>query len=428
MAQPGTGPASQDNTVLQNFWPTFNQDITLPTVECSTVGSLAEDVLDTYGIPKGEATAGGSLQNIDIKRMDALTVIKQSLMEDITTGAVIEPMVNAQGTVDFVTIGNGTGVSDVYYTVQTYNYTEPCAGVMVTGGRPLPQRKTIEWKPIWGTDGPIAIYSYQDMLANCHWKDFNRYASIVFYDPNLRSEYEDGIDNLFEIESPWDRIIGYVVYKEPPAEFTENNKDYTIEYVNQTTIPIKVGAGTPTDGTSITRENANLGTALQLLPTFPAGVGDQECWTGEDQGEVADFNNGVEILIPEDFRYRTVREIDTDAFSRVAGVYVIGKEILLLHEAPADDAAAVKDANGLATSEDMIIWASIDDTSSKTFQLKEGYQYSIAYDEADPQGNPWIVFSKDVHPDDVSDYGTDTVFRLDPFSKASRVSNIDYAQ
>ena len=404
----------QDNSIIAEFWPTFNIDLSIPTVECSRGGSLAVDVLDTFGIPKA-GSAGGPLLNVDIKRADALTVLKQSLMEESVNGALIEPMVNEYGEVEFVTIGGTAGISDIYYTVQTANYKEEAKGVMVTGGRPLPTRKAIEWKPIWGL-GDVNIYSFQDMITNCHWEGFNRYATIVFDDPNLDSKYEDGIDNLFEIVEPFERIIGYVTYVKPPKDYMHN--DVSVNYVNRVEIPVLIGYEGGVG--NFTTNNANLG-ILQRLARMPA-IGNAECWSGEGQGTVADYNNGVKIEIRNRLRFETVRETTVDKFVRVSGIYVVGKEIIMLHAAPFSEVDV--DIESPNTSQ-VKIFASIEDTSSKTFRLQEGYQYAIAY-SGDPGEfpDPYVVFSEDVLQKDAGVYGTGTWFYLYPTCAAAQ--SIDY--
>ena len=198
----GTIEAGQDNSAINGFWPNFNVDGPYFDVEeCAQAGdSMATFVLDQFGIPY-YSTRGGTLASIDIKRMDAMTVINQSLMEEFpTNGRLVEAIVDEYGFVDFVEIGNtgGSGLSDIYYTVQTKTLTDTCKGVMVTGKRPLPLRKNIEFKPIWGEGENTSLYKYnfQDMLGNCSLKSFQRYCTMTFTDPYLDTKYEDGVNNL----------------------------------------------------------------------------------------------------------------------------------------------------------------------------------------------------------------------------------------
>ena len=60
-------------------WPNFQilQDIP----EVSEKSSVAEDILTTFGIPYS-GSGGGSLNNVDIKRADALSSLKTSSFND----------------------------------------------------------------------------------------------------------------------------------------------------------------------------------------------------------------------------------------------------------------------------------------------------------------------------------------------------------
>jgi len=214
--------------IQNDFWEAFG-DTDYVEVACaaSPNNSLAADVLDYYNIPRVSSSLGGTLDNLDIKQMDALQVISLSLFEQtsLETGQarLYEAMVNSEGEVEFVAIGDHSGnISDQYYTLQTMAYREPCAGVMVTGGRPKTVRKDLEWKPIWGDEENGKVMFDSDlMFGNCNKESFSQYATIVYHDPNLNSQYEDGIDNFYEIsrDNPWDRIIGWSYYiKLPEAE------------------------------------------------------------------------------------------------------------------------------------------------------------------------------------------------------------------
>ena len=424
----GTIEGGQDNSILGDFWPNFNVDGPYFDVEeAAQVGdSLAVFVLNQYNIPY-IGSKGGSLGSIDIKRMDAMTVINQSLMEEITSGYIVEAIVDEFGQVEFVNIGeSGGGISDVYFTVQTHQYTETAKGVMITGAKPLPTRNKVEWKPIWGEgeDSSFHIYTYVDMLNNCNLPAFSRYATITFNDPYLDSTYNDGIDNLFDITDPWNNLLGYVYWKDIPPELVEGNNEYTINYTKSATVPVKVGADDNffAEGPiTLVEQVAFLGTELQTLPQYDADATPEECWTDPNQGTAVDFSKGVEVPIRDqefkDLIYDSVRGTTVDKFVKVSEVYVLGIEVEYCKSAPANDAEAKKASNGLGY--EYKVWVSVDDRQRKAFKLTEKRNYAVAYDEEEFK-TPYIVFAKDIRPDDPAEYGTATEFFLDQGCKVAR--------
>ena len=133
---------------LQTFWPNFNDSSVYDEVTCDFTGSLAQDVMNHFLPGMCDDTTGGTLIDIDIKYMDAFTVVKLSLLEaSADDNKYYEPIFDhATGKVTFEAIGSySAGITDVYYTVATFNYTEECNGVMITGKKPLVERKLLDW-------------------------------------------------------------------------------------------------------------------------------------------------------------------------------------------------------------------------------------------------------------------------------------------
>lgn len=379
-------------------------------VSCEGPQNLAADVLEVYNIVCATPSIGGPITDIDIKRMDARTVLNWSLLEysareGSTDDGFYEPFVTSDNEVEFKKIGSYSGqVTDIYYTVAIGDYRTEPKGVMVTGGRPLPTRKPLQWLPIWG-EGPANIYSMSDVFNNCHKRAFSRYATIVFQDPHLEnSQYNDRIDNLYDItdENKYDRILGYVKYKKAPDGLI--GTDTTIQYANQCSIPIKIGEE-QSDGFG-----PYMGT-LQDPPVAAVEAGDQECYS--NFGETVSPSDGVVVNIPDEFRFEDVRETVVDKFIGISAVYVIGREISLIDPSP------VSDADTLLTGapENTKLWISIDDYTTKTFRLDEGKQYAVAY-EGDPETGeyvtPYIVFARDVRRNDNLRYGMSQNYFIDP--------------
>ena len=410
-----------------DLWPQFgipafslSEDI---NVDCDSSDKLAEAVLNEYGIDwvdKSNASNGGDLAYLDIKRMDAMTLLNLSLIERAAKSNVefIEPIVNPDGEVEFRAIGTYDGlISDVYYEISTGTVIENPKALMVTAGRPLPDMKELQWYPIWG-ESPTTIYTAQNMFSNCRKADFLRHASIVFNDPQLTSSYADGIDNLYEIneDNPWDRIVGYVKYINPGKLAT---KDTAISYTNSSSIPIQIGTEDPgTDG-------PNMGTLIGK-PTFDSNIFNPDCWVDATGTEVK-FTDGVRIDIPEEFRGTTIRGVYRDKFVKVSAVYVIGRRIQTMGLSPAVDSDSVD----TPTTENSKLVVSINDVDTTTIKLEAGKHYAIAYDDTGGDNQPkipYVVFTKDVLPGDPFTYGKEQVFYVDPtcdYAKVIGVTDID---
>ena len=398
---------------LTDFWEKFGDYSDYIEVSCDFTGSLAVDVLNHFGI-ETRGTVGGTLMDIDIKNMDALAVIKLSLLEaSADSGKYYEFIMSSDGYVEFKEIGNYSGsISDVYYSMQTSSYVEECVGVMVTGKKPLPERKVLNWKPIWG-DLPASerIYDTSDMMTNCNMDNFSAHATIVYNDPHITlgtDGYEDGIDNLFEHGGsgdedlgPFDSVLGYARWKNPPAAYTTT--DTVITHRDTASIPVRV------DGPFKPAGGADIGVKLALPPTFPENAIDPNCWKMTME---AQWEDGVEVLIPERFRFETARGVTVDKFVGIEKVYLIGKKLSLLRSIPKDDAAAVKKASEI-NDEDLLVYASIDDPNTVMLELERGQHYEVAYkdgqqdvtEDVTTYKTPYLVFVDNGEYGDPQKYG-----------------------
>lgn len=390
---------------LDPFWESFGDVTGFVEVECADVGegSLAARVLDTYNIPIATSSeaVGGELPNLDIKNMDAMQVIRQSLMEySAKNDGVWEIMVNNDGEVEFNQIGAyDSGVEGhIYHEVQTMEYTEECKGVMITGGKPLAYRRPIEWAPIWGTGPRPVVYKMDLLTTNCMKDAFSQYTTMVFKDIHFESGFNDGIDNLYEIneDNPHDEITGWAYKKDAQGLTT---KDTEIKYSTNCDIPILIGEEHRTDN------GPNIGTLVKL-PTF--GAGDSPaCWTA--RGKEADYRDGIKVNIPEDFRYNSVRGTTIDTFVGVTHVYVMGISISDLYSKPKTSAdSVVVDP----TSSNADIWARINDSTETVFRLDLGKQYTVAYDVDSAEKVPYIVFADLSRKNDPAEYGNDVIMHI----------------
>jgi len=420
---------TKNNTVItgkipsNDIWPQFGiPAINLGAdikIDCDISTGLAAAVLTEYGIleysDKAGVVGGGDLTNLDIKRMDAMTVLNLSLIEAaaIKGGLFVEPIVNGAGVVEFTEIGKDDGlIEDIYYEISTGHFVDTPKGVMVTGGRPLPTIKELQWYPIWG-ESAVRIYHSEDMLLNCRKTDFIRHTSIVFNDPQLTTAYGDGIDNLYPItvDNPWDRVIGYAKFINPGTKAT---KDTVINYTNSSTVPLQIGKDSPG------ANGPDLGTLMDK-PTFDVNIYNPSCWHGA--GVEASYEDGVMIDIPGDLRYATVRLVSHDKFLKVSEVYVVGKRIQTLSIAPINEAAANEDPS---TSNAKLI-VSIEDSDDTTVKLDPGKHYAVAYEDLGTETGkiPYVVFVKDVTKGDPFDYGKNQNYYPDPTCKWAQQNGLE---
>lgn len=435
------------------FWEEFNDDtrfIRMQENEEEPDGSLAKRVVESFDIGcKGDL--GGPLANVDIKRMDALKVINASLLESFATGrtsSFVEAIVDDDGDIDFKVVGSYTGLEDVdiYHTIQTQVYTNICRGVMIHGGKPISRRRTssdnppAEWLEVWGPNpDDKEIYTTAERMANnCLVDNFNQYATIVFNDPHLRnSSYNDGIDNLYEITraNPWDNIIGYAIRKEYTDDvknYIKDRPDITVDYINQCSIPIQVskkmyvGEGLPPKDWIPTV--GPLVFAPETSPTSNSEI--PACWTQPSEGTISRGNgrdvvtaewakdNGIEIIIPENFRFEInneKEELKLDKLNGISKVYLQGIYIDSFMGYPEKE----EDQLTGSTQKNTKVLAVIQEPSNKVLEVKEGIHYNIYYYPEGEGSNgafktPYLVFADNSRIGDNAKYGDKCDFYISP--------------
>lgn len=373
---------------IEEFWPGFGIGDGLPDVVCEASDGLAKAVLDFYNIPfsSNSPVDGGTLDDLDIKHMDAIQLIKLSLLESSAdNSALYEPTVNEDGEVEFIEIGSSVFNSgdSCYYEVQTGSYNEECVGVMVFGKKPLAFRKQIEWLSAW-TDEDVEIFDCGKMFNNdCLKKGFNQYSTILYKDPQLTTNYNDGIDNLYEIDTdnPWETVTGYAHFIDWPSRDSYGiDKNVSVTQQNSSRVLVELDLN-----------GFGLGTLYRRPNTDPNITENLACSVNEEE---VSFEDGVQIS-PEEyekikkFRFQTVRGVEKDAFTGISNVYAVGLLIADLHGEPPSDLDAVAQSREYGSAN---VWASIEDTKDQLFVLNEGEHYAVAYSGYDPV-EPSIVFA-----------------------------------
>lgn len=401
---------------LNNFWEMFGNDSEYTQIECDAVTNVVNDVLDTYGI-RGDATTNlaGNLHALDIKRMDALTVINLALIEgSIDAGYILEWIVNADGELEVIKVGENTAfINDLYYEIQSGSYKESCVGVLLTGAKPVIEPKDLIWKYIWGDDDGKHVYDTTSIITNCAIKDFSTNAIIVYNDPHITSSYEDGISNFYEIDTqnPWDKIIGYARAISIPGYTEEQLIDTEVKELSSSVVPIIVtpeeGSNSPDIGELFTRPSA---------PDDPTTETDDNCWTSQPGEGVQkdDYKKGVKIPLPNDLTYEDYRNNKLSKFVRVEAVYVVGRKFTFLQSLP----KTPEYARQIPTAENSDLVGAIDDIVIGTYKLEEGEHYIIAFSE-EPEDdhikrNPYILFAKNSRPNEPHAFGQNQKYYLLP--------------
>lgn len=368
----------------ESFWPNFSKGDT-PLDSKGTTSNMASEVLDTFGIAH-TGTAGDSLSYLDIKRMDADKAINLSLSAEAALGGgatMKEMSVNVDGLIEFSEVGAGSGLSgcEIYYQIQSSTYVEACKGVMVTGGKPLPTRRVAAFKDVWQS-GLKETYNAFWVADNGLSIEFSKYATVVFEDPFLDSNYEDGIDNLYDLTSPWESILGYARYIDWPG--SENSPETTVERANTAIIPILVS------GSSGSVYDAELGTLEKRQPGIGEGT--------ESIGE------GIPINIPEKFAFTTVRGTSLNKLIGIHSVIIVGRKVNTLIGIPSGSSSAMGGG-----TDDVTVMASIDSNQDSMYTLKAGDHYVINYEG----GNPSISFASNARANDPAAFGTGVTLLID---------------
>lgn len=396
-----------------DFWIKFNEaagsEFTYYDENCFVPDNLVEDVLDTFDVPHN-FVPGTALPNLDIKQMGAYQVMKLSLLhKSVQEGKFYELYVDEEGEVNFYELGDGNISSNIdkYYEIQTQQFREICTGVMITGAKPLTQRKETEFKFIWD-NVDRDVYDASWMSTNCMYNEFSKYTTIVFNDPHLEVGWKDGIDNFYEVASPWENLMGYARWIDWPD--SKNSPDTTVQRTSQAKIPILV-----TGDKNNKSYNAKLGTLFTRPNHSALEDDDSDCFDSKD-GETADYKLGIKIPIPENFRYETIRDGEPkDKLIDIEAVYIVGREINSLKGLPNSDNNAVKVG---PTANEADIEISIEDSQDKVFKLTAGKHYQIAYDQdtATTYEAPdaYIVFANNCRNSDPAGFGTNALFKIHP--------------
>jgi len=371
-------------------WPGFQQideDITPP----EDLGSVAEDILNAFGITL-KASGGGSLTNVDIKRADALSTLKASLLESYAESAgapLKEIRIDASGDAEFYSVGASSANLDPYYTISSSNFVKDPnkVGVMVTGAKPKQERKIFEWYEVIGpTVTNKTVYDTSAMATACLSNSFSTHATITYLDPlrnnnnaNWNDGVNDGVNSIFELDSPYDRFIGYSWRITPPE--SEVSKFTKIHRQMQSSVPILLSNKDYSIGNAV--DFPNLGTPLKRA-TYERNSEterkDSECkiFQGEEVKYCSDTTVPLKLVMHEGLTHEIKRGVEVSKFLGLTGVFVVGIPLINCYGIPKPN---FQKEENIPKNTNLFVGAQ--NTYNTLVKLSEGIHYVTLYKQDD---------------------------------------------
>ena len=375
--------------MVYQMWDNFQDSSYDFTGSSNTVG-MAGEVLSSFGI--SHSVNGGSLNGVNIKNADPMSVIKASLLEEFVNGNLKEIRVNSSGRVVEYVVGSNSSNLSIYYSTRSSAYRPKNVGVKVTGGKPRAKRKKMPWVSVVETE-TSTIHDASNMASDCLSPTLASIAIITYKDPILTSgaaSFKDGIPNLFELESPWESIVGFAWDIDPGV----TDELTTIKQSSTSTIPVLVS-----DSSDYT---AAIGTLIQR--TMVEG---NSCFVTDESDE---GNVGVPVQITlkdlnEGVLYKQFGDTVINTFIGINGVYLVGVNLYRCSALPKDLASVTE--NTVANARVVIASENMKDS---IYRLSESEEYTIDYRDAVDVNVAKIQFAKNTLKNDNGTYGTDVAF------------------
>ena len=268
-------PALGNAYSASNFWPSRNS----PANDGTCGENVVKLILEKVGIPIiGQFPPRGNLCGVDINNMDCRSAIKLSLAENLAVGRFIELFMNEYGQAYFSEVYPNPSISslDIRLCVPTSDINQQADLVIVRGYDKPPIRSFKQFYPViqkgLGSLNPspaAVINSKQSYLStaeylgktNCHGKLFASEAVISYKDPVLETAYNDGIDNLYELQA-FEDLIGYVIDfdGDPDPSVKYSFSDTTVMDIELNGSPSRVSPEQQFCGTVPLTNAINLGT------------------------------------------------------------------------------------------------------------------------------------------------------------------------
>jgi hypothetical protein len=399
-------------------WASFQ--ILKEVPETATPGSVAEDILHTFGIELATGNGGGSLANVDIKRADALSTLKASLLESYAreeSSPLYEIRINPEGEAEFYEVGASNASINPYYTIESKTYVKPKVGVTVTGAKPKQERIIYPWYQIIGPESTQStIHDTTNLNSPCLSK-LKTHATITYRDPLKNSSsnnWNNGVKDIFELQSPFERFIGFSWKVTPPEDMVS---PFTKIY-QQAQSSILVPITDPECALGIEGPHPNIGTLVRRK-VMARGVGPDliNCTMFEDSYlNCSNMSVPLDIKMVEGLTYDTVRNTRVSKFLGIASILVVGVPLLLCFGVPRDDSAATQEN----TEENTILCVHSNNTFSTLIKLNESIHYATLYpkieDDPTAENLPCIQFINNLRYLDYAKAGTAVDFYVNPLS------------
>ena len=403
-------------TDLDTFWPSFQKPIEDTEVDYDSYVSIG--VLEAFGIPY-KNSKGGYLKNVDIKRADALSVLKASLLELYAqdSSSLIEMCIDEDGEAYFYEVGNSSSNIHPYYSIPASSYVKPNAAVLVTGAKPKQKRLVPkDWYTLIGPEGTYSIHDTMKFNSSCYAADFSTHTTITYRDPlrhKSNPNWNDGIKDFFELESPFDRFMGYTWRIIPPEDLVTTTT--RIYKQSQSSIPVLISHSNNnykyTIGQKSNFPNLGIPRKRTMRVNFDSNI--QNCKVFEDMDYYcSDTTVPINVAMQEDLTYEYLRSgKPVSKIQDVQGIYVIGTPLSHCFGIAKD--GKIKEENN---EENTALFIGAYSTHTAVFKLNESVDYVLLYnkDMTDPYdpGLPCVQFANNLQYFDHAKIGTGVQFNI----------------
>ena len=357
------------------FWPGFQVPVDFPA--SATPGSVAEDVLTTFGI-SFENQGGGSLTNVDIKRADAFATLKASLLEAFAmdeTSKLLEVRINSEGVAEFYEVGADYTDIRPYYSIESSTYTRPKVGVSVTGAKPRQERILHDWYQVIGPEATSYTMHDTTKLNTACLSNLVTHVTITYRDPlknTGRTTWNNGIEDILELTNPFDRFIGFSWRVTPPETLvTPFTKIYQQQ---QSSVPISLTD--PACLIGIEGPHPNIGTLIRRKMIVNASQDLQNCsMFDDDYYTCSNMSVPLNINMVEGLTYDSIRGTRVSKFLGVSGVFVVGIPLRNCFGVPINDSAALQENS----EENSVLTVFSTNAYKNIIKLNESIHYATLY-------------------------------------------------
>lgn len=197
-----------------------NEDPQNQLLDPDPTKSMAQVVLETFGIPFNSPILGSSLPGYDIRNQDPVTILRLSLATELLDNppegssrvggpGFAEVELDGDGIARFYIVGAEPASNlDVRYCIPTAQVTNAVDLVIIRGYDP-PVRRELR-QPFDGLKNK-EFFAFEDCaIDSCEENHNAKYATISYDDPMLDQSYQDDIVNSFEIGA-FESLLGYIV-------------------------------------------------------------------------------------------------------------------------------------------------------------------------------------------------------------------------